>query len=283
MTTAHLIDARDLATLIEQHNVRVVDCRFSLADVAAGRKAYLEGHIPGAIYAHLDDDLSGPITPTSGRHPLPAPATFANRMRQWHIAPDTRVIAYDDLGGAIAARLWWLMKWAAHDNVAVLNGGFQSWAREGLSVETDDTSTNPRTDSTTATERSEMVVTAEQVARATANSDCLLLDARAPDRYAGSVEPIDTVAGHVPYAVNAPFKTNLDDDGCFLESSKLREKFERVIGERSPASVVHMCGSGVTACHNILAMEIAGLSGSKLYAGSWSEWIRDPNRPVATS
>jgi len=257
----------------------VCDCRFSLSDTAAGEGAYRAGHIPGARYAHLERDLSGPVSAGSGRHPLPERARLTEVFGRWGISVRTQVVAYDDTGGAFAARLWWLLRWLGHERVAVLDGGWRAWVQEGHPISTRIPSVHPALFEA----RSPLVqeVGASEVAAALARHDICLLDARAGARFRGEVEPIDPVAGHVPGAVNYPYQENLTANGRFKSAAELRRALERRTAGFPPRQVVHMCGSGVTACHNLLAMEIAGLVGSRLYAGSWSEWICDPARPVA--
>lgn len=274
-----LIEPATLAGHIQARQWRVVDCRFTLADPQAGRSAYEQLHLPGAVYAHLDDDLSGPITAQSGRHPLPEIATFAAQLGRWGIGNDTQVVAYDDAGGAIAARLWWMLRWVGHRRVAVLNGGFAKWSEDGLPLTAEQAVVEPQTYS--PQQYPSGVATAQQVLESLDHGDSVLLDARGPNRYRGEAEPIDPVAGHIPGAVNAPFQDNLAEDGRFRDADALRLRFESLLAGRSGEHSVHMCGSGVTACHNLLAMEVAGLGGGQLYAGSWSEWIRNPQRPVA--
>lgn len=257
----------------------VCDCRFSLADAAAGERAYRAGHVPGARYAHLDRDLSGPVMPGSGRHPLPEQEALGALFGRWGISVRTQVVAYDDAGGAFAARLWWLLRWLGHERVAVLDGGWQAWIEDGRPVSTAVPSIHPALFEQRAP--LSLPIGAAEVAAGLARHDICLLDARAAERFRGDVEPVDAVAGHVPGAVNHPFQDNLRADGRFKPAAELRKALERRTSGFPPRQVVHMCGSGVTACHNALAMEIAGLAGSRLYAGSWSEWIRDPARPVA--
>jgi len=275
-----LIDPQTLYDHLNDPNWVVVDCRFSLADPEAGRRAYRQGHIPGARYAHLDEDLAGLRTLVSGRHPLPDPARLTGTLGVWGIHNATQVVAYDDAGGTIAARLWWLLRWLGHRQCAVLDGGLPAWRRQGLPLST----AIPKPLPALFIERHNdaLWVDSAYVLGHLDRDAGLLLDARAAARYRGETEPLDPVAGHVPTAVSLPLEGNLTAEGCFLEPDALQERFTAVIGGRGPASVVHMCGSGVTACHNLLAMEVAGLSGSRLYPGSWSEWIRDPARPVAT-
>ena len=278
MTYTALIDAATLHAHLDDPNWVVVDCRFSLADTEAGRRAYGESHLPGARYAHLDEDLSGPITPTTGRHPLPDPARLARKLGAWGIGDGTQVIAYDDMGGMLAAaRLWWLLRWLGHGAAAVLDGGFAAWRQAGLPLTAQLPAARPSMFEARPDDR--LWLTTAQI-QALPREE-LVLDARAAARYRGEMEPIDPVAGHIPGAINLPTEDHLAADGRFRPTDELRSRFAAVLGERSSMAVVHGCGSGVTACHNLLAMEVAGLSGSRLYAGSWSEWIRDPNRPIA--
>lgn len=259
----------------------VVDCRFRLTEPAAGRRLYDAGHIPGARYADLDLDLAAPITPNTGRHPLPDRQTFARCLGAWGIGANTQVVAYDDAGGAIAARLWWLLRWVGHEASAVLDGGIGAWIASEGALET----TMPAIDAvcfTPCVDAMPHVDASFVTTHVLGASTALLLDARSPDRFRGVHEPIDPVKGHVPGALNRPFERNLGADGRFLSPPALAQAFGAVLGNIAARDVVHMCGSGVTACHNLLAMEIAGLTGSRLYPGSWSEWIRDPARPIAT-
>ena len=276
-----LIDAETLERHLESPRWVVVDCRFSLAEPDLGRRLYNEGHIPGAVYAHLDEDLSGPLTPENGRHPLPDPNALAVRLGALGVGSESQVVAYDDAGGAFAVRLWWLLRWLGHPAVAVLDGGFPGWTASGRPVTTQLPEVTPQS-FTGVPERSAWVDTAALLADVTGERTMQVVDARAAERYRGEVEPIDPVAGHIPGALNLPFSGNLDASGHFLPAAQLRERFISTLGATPPERVVHSCGSGVNACHNQLAMEIAGLAGSRIYAGSWSEWIRDPARPVAT-
>ena len=283
MTYDTLIDAATLHAHLDAPHWVVVDCRFSLMDAEAGRRAYRESHLPGARYAHLDEDLSSPITPTTGRHPLPNPDRLARRLGEWGIGPGTQIVAYDDMGGMLAAaRLWWLLRWLGHEAVAVLDGGFPAWREAGLPL----TAETPMVQATVFNGRPNdrlWLTTAQvQALAAEAEAEAVLLDARAAARFRGEMEPIDPVAGHIPGAVNLPTEGNLTAAGRFLPHAELQARFAAALGERPPTAVVHSCGSGVTACHNLFAMEAAGLRGSRLYAGSWSEWIRDPGRPRAT-
>lgn len=257
-----------------------IDCRFNLQQPEAGPELYRQGHIPGACYAGLDRDLAGPRRPGLGRHPLPEPDALAARLRSFGIGPGVRVVAYDEGGGGFAVRLWWLLRWLGHREVALLDGGLAAWQRAGLPLATDVPAA--RQGLLVPQPGGMPVLTTAELEHALAAGQVLLLDLRAAERYAGQLEPIDPVAGHVPGAVSMPLAGNLAADGRFLPPDELRVRYQAVLGDRDPGAVVCMCGSGVTACHGIFALERAGLPGAALYAGSWSEWIRDPRRPVAT-
>ena len=278
MTYSTLISAETLHQNLNHPDWVIVDCRFSLANTELGGFAYRHGHIPNARYAHLDHDLSSAITDFTGRHPLPDFRVLAQKLGAWGISNHNQVVVYDDAGGVFAGRLWWLLRWLGHEKVAVLNGGIQHWQKNY-----DVTTVLPRAKATTFRPYvdNSLWLNALQVQNALAQKAICLIDARLPERYRGEVEPIDPVAGHIPYALNRAFQLNLDAQGLFLSPEKLRTEFNSLIGKTVPENVVHYCGSGVTASHNLLAMEYAGLKGSKLYAGSWSEWIRDKNRAVS--
>lgn len=278
MTYDTLISASELNAHLNDNKWVIFDCRFSLANTELGATAYRHGHIPQARYAHLDKDLSSAITGFTGRHPLPDFNQLAKKLGTWGISNNTQVVVYDDAGGAFAGRMWWLLRCLGHEKVAVLNGGFPHWLKQGYPV----TTVLPTVQSTIfrAYLNDNLWLSARQVEDGLARREITVLDARTPERYRGEQEPIDPVAGHIPYALNRPFQLNLERTGLFLSAEVLRQQFTQFLGKSLPAQVVHYCGSGVTACHNLLAMEVAGLRGSKLYAGSWSEWIRDKNRRV---
>ncbi|MBM0107560.1 sulfurtransferase [Steroidobacter sp. S1-65] len=276
-----LVSTATLADHLQDARWLIVDCRFDLAQPAAGEAAYRAGHIPGAIYAHLDRDLSSPITPQSGRHPLPDPERFAATLSAWGVTADTQVIAYDADNGMYASRLWWLLRWVGHRAVAVLDGGFKAWTAAGLPTDTEIPARTPSRFQ--ARPNRDLWLTTEEVQERVQQPDWRLLDARAPERFAGKVEPLDTVAGHVPGARNHPFSTNLTSDARFSAPEELRRGYERSQDGVADDHTIVMCGSGVTACHLLLAMEVAGKPGARLYAGSWSEWIRNPSRSVATT
>ena len=279
MVFTTLISSDDLMPHLADPQWVVMDCRFVLAEPAAGERAYQQGHIPGARYAHLERDLSARVTVDSGRHPLPDKERLAAILGAWGIMPASQVVVYDDTGGAMAARLWWLLRWMGHSGVAVLDGGWGQWLQEGRAVSPEVPPPAPAA----FTVQPPLVewVSSAALQDAMLHQTIQVLDARAAERFRGDVEPIDAVAGHVPGAINRPLQHNLAADGRFLPAAELRRQFTALLGLVAPQQVVHMCGSGVTACHNLLAMEVAGLSGSRLYPGSWSEWIRDPSRPVA--
>ncbi len=274
-----LISAAELNQHSNDPNLVIVDCRFSLADTEAGAKAYRFGHISNARYAHLNTDLSAPVTKNTGRHPLPNAAFLAQKLGQWGIGNNTQVVAYDDAGGAFAGRFWWLLRWLGHDQVAVLDGGIQQWQKQGLKLTTRLPSIKATTFRPYINET--LWLSAEQVENSLAKRSICLIDARTPERFHGKQEPIDPVAGHIPGALNRPFQLNLDNNGLFLSADRLRGQFKNITRNINPDQVVHQCGSGVTACHNLLAMEHAGLNSSKLYVGSWSEWITNKNRAVS--
>jgi thiosulfate/3-mercaptopyruvate sulfurtransferase len=263
------------------HSVLIADCRFDLAAPEAGEAAYAAGHIPGAHYLHLDRDLSGAKTGTNGRHPLPERSALVSRLASLGLNEGQQVVAYDAHGGMFAARLWWLLRWLGHDSVALLDGGLPAWQASGQPT---DTATPAAQQPGTFKAHSPLAVTidAATVARNLNTRERVLIDARAADRYRGENETLDAVGGHIPGALNRFFKDNLNADGRFKTAHDLRDAFSALLGATSPERVVLQCGSGVTACHNALAMEVAGLHGAALYAGSWSEWCADPSRPVAT-
>lgn len=274
-----LIAPEELAPLLADPRLLVVDCRFDLAQPAAGELCWRQGHVPGAIHAHLERDLSGPVTPQSGRHPLPEPGAFAATLSRWGVDGHTQVVAYDDSAGMYAARLWWMLRWMGHDAVAVLDGGLAAWRAAGGAVEA---VARPRAPAVfEARPRPWMAVSTAEVAGELAAGACLLVDARGAERFRGEVEPIDRVAGHVPGAVNHAFQRNLGESGRFLPNDELESRWRGTLRERAAGQVICMCGSGVTACHNLMALERLGLRGARLYVGSWSEWIRDPARGVA--
>lgn len=277
MSFSTLVDGATLAAHLDDAGWRVFDCRHQLADPGAGEAAYAAGHLPGASFLHLDRDLSGPTTGGNGRHPLPDPQRLAARLAAAGVSNATQVVAYDDAGGMIAGRLWWLLRWLGHERVALLDGGIQGWQAAGRPLSR--TVPQPAPAVFAAAPR-DWVVDAETVLANLDGGELCVVDARSPDRFRGENETLDRVGGHIPGARNRFFRDNLDADGCFRPAAELRREFSALLAGVAPAQVVMQCGSGVSACHNLLAMEIAGLPGARLYAGSWSEWCSDPARPV---
>jgi thiosulfate/3-mercaptopyruvate sulfurtransferase len=267
--------------VIHDHDWLVIDCRFNLATPTAGEEAFAQGHIPGARYAHLDRDLSGTKTGRNGRHPLPSLAAFEQTVQGWGLHTTTRVVVYDASGGMFAARLWWMLRWAGHDAVQVLDGGWPAWLAAGGDTSTAEPLPKPSS-SWHAQPRSAWLVSADAVlADLNQPERQSIIDARAPDRFRGENETLDPVGGHIPGAHNRFFQLNLQANGHFKPADTLRAEFKALLGEQNLDTVVHQCGSGVTACHNLLAMAHAGLPVTRLYAGSWSEWCSEPQRPVA--
>lgn len=272
-----LVSAERLAEHLDDPTWRLFDCRFDLGDPEYGEEAFIAGHIRGARYLDLNRDLAAPLGPVTGRHPLPDAQSFARLLERYGVDANTQVVVYDQGSAAYAARLWWMLRWLGHAGVAVLDGGLAAWQRHGGVLET--AAAHGRSARFQVAVQADTAVAADEILPLLARGD-LLIDARAAERYSGAQEPIDPVAGHIPGAVNLPFAGNLGVGGLFRSPVELRARFEAILQGRAPDRVIHMCGSGVTACHNVLAMEIAGLSGSRLYPGSWSEWIKDPLRPV---
>lgn len=277
-----LISAQELSRHLTDPDWVVVDCRFSLQDLARGERDYLKGHIPGAAYAHLDRDLSAPVVPgMTGRHPLPEVDHAAEVFSRLGIDEKVQVVAYDDAGGSLAAvRLWWMLRWLGHEASAVLDGGWQAWERAGLPTREGLEIRPART--FTPHPHPEMIVSAEDVERIRQDPNWKLVDVRAAERYRGEVEPIDKAAGHIPGAVNLPYQLNMKPDMSFKPPEELRETYSKVVGDTPPDRTVLYCGSGVTSIHSLLAMKHAGLGEPKLYVGSWSEWIASGKRPVST-
>ena len=279
MSFTTLIDAATLQSQLEHPDWRIVDVRHQLTDTGYGERAYAEAHLPGAIFMHCDRDLSGPMTGNNGRHPLPDRERLIARLGEIGIGQGTQVVVYDDAQGMIAGRLWWLLRWLGHEAVAVLDGGLQAWQAAGgamtaevvLPHRTAFVADDPLTD----------LVTAGEVLAALGHPMMQVVDARAPDRFRGENETLDPVGGHIPGAINRFFRDNLEADGRFKAPAQLRAEWLARLAGIAPERVVHQCGSGVSACHNQLAMAVAGLSGSRLYAGSWSEWCADPGRPLS--
>lgn len=273
-----LISAGELATHLGDPDWIVFDCRHDLADPAAGARAYAQSHVRGAVHISLDGDLSGTKNGHNGRHPLPDAAAFCARMAESGLRNNMQVVTYDATGGAFAARLWWMLRWVGHERVTVLDGGWNAWLKANLPVASEATAISPGDFSGNPRD---ITVDVNFVADAIGKRSTRLIDARSPDRFRGENETLDPVGGHIPGATNRFFQNNLGPDGCFKPATVLKAEFAAMLGETQSGEVVHQCGSGVTACHNLLAMEIAGLSGSRLYPGSWSEWCSDPQRPIA--
>ncbi len=274
-----LVGADELAARLD--DCLVVDCRHDLDDPEAGPAAWSVGHLPGAFFLHQDTDLAGPKNGCNGRHPLPDREAIRARLESIGLADGRQLVAYDDSGGAYAVRLWWLARWIGHPEAAVLDGGIQAWRRAGYPVDRVKPVAQPRG---ALSLRASLVpwVEVDAVLAALQRADRTIVDARTPERFRGEVEPFDPVAGHIPGAVNRPLQRNLRPDGRFKPPAVLRDEYLALLAGRDPATLIHQCGSGVTACHNLLAMEVAGLPGGALYPGSWSEWCADPARPVAT-
>jgi thiosulfate/3-mercaptopyruvate sulfurtransferase len=273
-----LVSTDVVAEHLSDSNWVICDCRHDLMDINAGRRAYDESHLPGAHFLHLDEDLSGAKTGQNGRHPLPKPETLAAKLGSLGINDATQVIAYDAQGGVFAARLWWLLRWLGHAAVAVMDGGLPQWIAERKPLTKESPSVRP---ALLELRPGVLPVNATFVLTHLDGKGMQLVDARSPDRFAGQNETLDAVAGHIPRALNRFFKLNLDEQGRFKSPNVLRDEFAALLADRSPKEVIHQCGSGVTACHNLLAMEHAGLAGSRLYPGSWSEWCADPGLPIA--
>jgi len=266
-----LMDPIECNDQLGSNDVKLVDCRFMLADTEWGRREYEASHIPGAVYAHMDDDLSGRVTPgVTGRHPLPEQKDFIRKLETWGISNKDSIVVYDQSHGGLAARLWWMLRWIGHDKVSVLDGGWAEWCKQGLPV----TSDIPAISRSSFEGRiqSDMAISRHEVSEWTNDDSLTIIDARAHERYTGAHEPIDPVAGHIPGACSMPFLDNINDKGRWKTPEELRRRFSDLIADHPERAVVY-CGSGVTACHNILALEVAGFKGVRLYPGSWSEWI----------
>lgn len=280
MSYSTLVSTAELAVNLSNPDWAVFDCRFTLTDTKAGLRAYQQGHVPGAAYVHLENDLSSPVTNESGRHPLPDPAVLAAKLGEWGVHNETQVVVYDDVFGAMAVRMWWLLRWLGHDKVALLDGVYPTWLKEKRPVTTDVIQASAtKFDYQLA---DDLLVNAEEISKSLAAKCIVLIDARSERRFTGEAEPLDSKAGHIPGAISRPYDDNLSFAGDLLPKKELEREYLQHMTGMEARDIVHMCGSGVTACHNILAMEHAGLTGSRLYAGSWSEWIRDETRAIET-
>ena len=276
-----LIDVSTLRLHYLKSNWRVIDTRFSLLDNNMGPKEYTEGHIPGSIYANLENDLSGPITiGQTGRHPLPSVNQMVTKFSSWGIDKNIQVVVYDSASGTIAARLWWMLRWLGHEAVAVLDGGLPAWITVNLPISKEPSKVSAR--KFEAKERSDMVANLEKVEKYREDPKWALLDARTVERFRGEIEPIDPVAGHIPGARCASFEKNLSSRGTFETSNELTQRYKKLTGDIPPERIINYCGSGVTACHNILALAHAGIGNTVLFPGSWSEWITKESSPIAT-
>lgn len=273
-----LIDPATLRAHLSDPDWVVVDCRHQLTDHAYGPRVYAEGHVPGAAYADMEEDLSDPVGEGTGRHPLPDWQRFIGWVRRQGIRNTTQVVAYDDTTSVASARLWWLLRALGHERVAVLDGGYKRWLAEGGQTTTD--VARPTPSDFTGTPDTTRIADLDEVVRVHGSPEITLVDARTPERYRGETEPIDPVAGHIPGAVNWLCNWNLGPEGTFLPAAELREKLHGVLDGRAPEKAIHYCGSGVAACHNLLAQAIAGMPEGRLYPGSWSQWCSDPARPV---
>ena len=275
-----IISVEDLNKNLNTQDWLIFDCRFILKDPEGGLKKFNQGHIPGAQYADMDKDLASPMTSTSGRHPLPNPDEFINKLQSWGVNNTSQIICYDDMSGAFAARMWWLLKWLGHNDVAVLDGGIDKWTANNLTLETD--TQQKAAGSFSGQANNDMWVDVEFVQKELAENNINLLDARSAERFTAKDTKTDPVAGHVPGAMSYPFAENLSKQGVFLPLEELQKRFAPMLSSSEKKEVINMCGSGVTACHNLLAMRIAELPMTRLFVGSWSEWIKDKSRPVAT-
>lgn len=275
-----LVSTEQLAQHSDDQNWIIFDCRFTLTNREAGLVSYRHGHIPGAQYVHLSDDMSSPVTQHSGRNPLPDVKIFSEKLSNWGVDSTKQVVVYDDSFGSMAVKMWWLLRWLGHANVALLDGGLPKWIKEKRAI----TAATPKLAPAKflAQQHQEMQASVAEVEQARLERCRLIIDARTEQRFSGEREPLDKVAGHIPGSINWVFEENLDFDGTYLPADELRAAYLKLLNGVKPEQVIHACGSGITACHNMLAMEIAGLPSGKLFAGSWSEWITNPARPIAT-
>ncbi|HTT39205.1 MAG TPA: sulfurtransferase [Burkholderiales bacterium] len=279
MSYGTIVSTQELAAHLDDPSWIIFDCRHELMDHDAGARAYAQSHVPGARFAHSERDLAGPKTGRNGRHPLPDPQTFIAWLGRNGVDNGKQVVAYDFSAGSASARLWWMLRWLGHETVAALDGGWEAWVRAGLPVTREVPQPSPT--AFRGQPHGDRWVDVEFIRSHLDDASMIVVDARSAERFRGVTEPIDAVAGHIPGARNRPFKENLGPDGRFKPAAELRNAFAAMLAGGRPEQVVHQCGSGVSACSNLLAMEIAGLRGSRLYPGSWSEWIADAARPIA--
>ena len=280
MSYKTIISAKDLLTNINNKEFVVFDCRCDIKDSKFGIQSYTEGHIENAIFVDVDMDLASEKTQSSGRHPLPEPNILSEKLSQWGLSNSKQAVVYDDVGGAFAGRMWWILKWLGHKNVAVLDGGLNAWLKIGGKLVTKNTLFEKET--FVPEVNNSMQVFINDIEDAQYKMNKLIIDARSKERYLGIKDPIDPIAGHIPGAISHPLGQNLTKEGIFKSPEELKHLYLKVLSDIDGSNVISMCGSGVTACHNILAMEIAGIYGVKLYVGSWSEWITKPDRPIVT-
>lgn len=281
MNFTSIVSAEDTFRNVNEPNWRIFDCRFDLKDDSIGFAKYKSGHIPNAIFADLHKDLSAPVTNNSGRHPLPDVHDISHKLGLWGVDSNTQVVVYDDVYGSYAARLWWMLRWLGHKNVAVLNGGLTEWERLHLPVTK--VIAEPKSTTFIAKPDMSMIADVSTIEKSISSEKIMLIDVRDSDRYQGIREPIDKIAGHIPGAINIPWKTNLDPSGQYLEKANLLPHYLKILDKTDTETIVFMCGSGVTACHSLVALEYLDLPAAKLYPGSWSEWIRNPDHPVESS
>jgi thiosulfate/3-mercaptopyruvate sulfurtransferase len=281
MINRHLMQADELHELIQSGDCVVADCSFDLSDPGKGREDWLKAHIPSAAYVNLDHDLASEVTEDSGRHPLPDKNDFAGLLARIGWTPGKTLVAYDQGSNAIAVRMWWLMRYFGQP-AALLDGGFSEWKARGLPLESGETAVNSQ-QPTDLVENLSMTADCIEILARLKDPGMTIVDARAPERFSGKIEPLDSKGGHIPGAINRPLNLNIGSDGRFKSVGDLRSEFESLLGKKEPEAVVHSCGSGVTACHNYFAMTLAGMNPGRVYPGSWSEWIRDPKRPIETA
>jgi len=280
MSYKTIISAENLIKNINNKEFIIFDCRCDIKETSYGIDQYTEGHIPNAIFVDIDTDLADKKTSTSGRHPLPDPKILTEKLCNWGMSNTKQVVIYDDAGGAFAGRMWWILRWLGHEKTALLDGGLGAYMAVGGKLTSEITAYANTSFDISANDA--MHVTIKEVEDAQYRMDKLIIDARSKERYLGIKDMVDPIAGHVPGAISYPLGNNLDKTGCFKSAEELKLQFSKVIGDTKSEDIISMCGSGITACHNILAMEIAGIKNVRLYVGSWSEWITDKNRPVAT-